>query len=112
MPSVLAAAHGSPEDNPDFWRGLSANSYVDTISGPVQLHHGTADMEVPVSFSDRFYEELLAAGQTAEYYIYDGDDHNIATGFEDAMRRSLEFLDTHVKMASSAQAQTVPQTAP
>jgi dipeptidyl aminopeptidase/acylaminoacyl peptidase len=112
VPSVLTAAHGSPEDNPDFWRSLSANSYVDTISGPVQLHHGTADMEVPVSFSDRFYEELLAAGQTAEYYIYDGDDHNIATGFEDAMRRSLEFLDTHVKMASSAQAQAVLQTAP
>ena len=69
-------------------------------SGPVQLHHGTADAEVPVAFSDRYYADLLAAGKVAEYYIYEGDDHNIAAGFKDAMRRSLEFLDAHVKNLS------------
>jgi dipeptidyl aminopeptidase/acylaminoacyl peptidase len=99
VPTVLAA-QGTPEENPDFWASLSANNFVDVISGPVQLHHGTADAEVPLDFSGRFYDDLLAAGQTAEFYTYEEDDHNISVGFEDAMRRTLEFFDTYVKAAT------------
>jgi dienelactone hydrolase len=102
---VLVDAYGTPQENPEFWHQLSANSYAAEISGPVQLHHGTADTDVPVSFSDRFYADLIAAGQTAEYYQYGGDDHNISAGFEDAMRRSLEFLDTYVKQLTPTPAQ-------
>jgi dipeptidyl aminopeptidase/acylaminoacyl peptidase len=97
VPSVLVSGYGTPEQNPGFWRALSANSYTGSLSGPVQLHHGTADAEVPVHFSDLYYNDLIAAGQVAEYYLYPGDDHNISASFEIAMRRSLEFLDMHVK---------------
>jgi dipeptidyl aminopeptidase/acylaminoacyl peptidase len=97
VPTVLTAAYGTPQQNPGFWSALSANSYASELSGPVQLHHGTADADVPVSFSDLYYADLIAAGQMAEYYVYPGDDHNISAGFDTAMRRSLEFLDTYVK---------------
>jgi fermentation-respiration switch protein FrsA (DUF1100 family) len=100
VPSVLVSAYGTPQENPGFWSSLSASTYASNLSGPVQLHHGTADADVPVHFSDLYYADLIAAGQLAEYYLYPGDDHNISTGFEDAMRRSLEFLDAHVKNLS------------
>jgi dipeptidyl aminopeptidase/acylaminoacyl peptidase len=100
VPAVLVSAYGTPQENPGFWSSLSANTYASNLAGPVQLHHGTADTDVPIIFSDGYYADLIAAGQLAEYYVYPGDDHNIAAGFEVAMRRSLAFLDEHVKNLS------------
>ncbi|TLN01624.1 peptidase, partial [bacterium] len=86
-----------PQENPDFWAGISANSYLDDISGPLQLHHGTADSEVPLAFSQTLYRQLLDAGKTVEYYEYEGDDHNLAGHFSLAMQRTLEFYDLYLK---------------
>jgi len=94
---VLVNSKGAPETDPDFWASLSATSYLQDLSGPIQLHHGSADSDVPIRFSDLFYRDLITAGQTAEYYQYAGDDHNLSASFDVAMRRSLEFLDAHVK---------------
>lgn len=57
-----AELYGLPEDNPEFWSSISANSYLKDLSGPIQLHHGTADTDVPVAFSITLAEEILAAG--------------------------------------------------
>ena len=91
--------YGSPEENPDFWMGISANAYLDEISGPLQLHHGTADEEVPIEFSRTLYQEMLDAGQTAEYYEYEGDNHNLSLYFTQAMTRTLDFYDRYLKNA-------------
>jgi dipeptidyl aminopeptidase/acylaminoacyl peptidase len=88
---------GSPESNPDFWNGISANSYLADLSGPVQLHHGTADESVPLEFSEMLYQQLLEAGKPAEYYTYEGDDHNISNLFSQAMTRTIEFFDRYLK---------------
>lgn len=93
----LTQQFGSPEANPDFWNALSANSFLNDISGPVQLHHGTADESVPVEFSETLNRQLLEAGKTVELYTYVGDDHDITRSFGTAMQRSIEFFDTHVK---------------
>jgi len=106
---VLTSAYGEPQQNPGFWDSLSTTSYLNELSGPIQLHHGTADTEVPIQFSNLFYSDLIKAGQLAEYYVYAGDDHNISVNFDVAMRRSLEFFDTHVKGSTLdfAEGQTV-----
>ena len=39
--------YGSPEENPEFWASIAPITYVEDASGPIQLHHGTADDEVP-----------------------------------------------------------------
>jgi fermentation-respiration switch protein FrsA (DUF1100 family) len=89
--------YGSPEENPDFWAGISANTYLNDLSGPIQLHHDIADSEVPVKFSQDLYQEILAAGKTTEYYEYPGDDHNLANYFNLAMQRTIEFFDKYLK---------------
>jgi fermentation-respiration switch protein FrsA (DUF1100 family) len=94
---ALTTTYGTPEENPEFWASISANSYVSDLSGPVQLHHGAADESVPLVFSDLLYAEIQAAGKPVEYYTYPGDDHNIAAYFSTAMDRSVAFMDTHVK---------------
>jgi dipeptidyl aminopeptidase/acylaminoacyl peptidase len=89
--------YGSPEENPEFWSGVSSNTYLADISGPLQLHHGTADDSVPLEFSQTLYQQVQAAGKTVEYYEYPGDDHNLSQFFAAAMTRTLEFFDRYLK---------------
>lgn len=93
----LAAQFGEPDENPQFWASLSANSYLSNISGPLQLHHGTADTSVPVEFSEKLAEQMKASGKEVELFTYPGDDHNISANFGSAMQRSVTFFDKHLK---------------
>jgi dipeptidyl aminopeptidase/acylaminoacyl peptidase len=88
---------GTPEENPDFWNGVSANTYLADISGPLQLHHGTVDESVPLEFSTILYDQLQKAGKTAEFYTYEGDNHNLSNYFSLAMTRTIEFYDRYLK---------------
>lgn len=94
---LLQEKYGTPEENPEFYASISANSYLADLSGPLQLHHGTADTSVPYEFSATLAEQLKAAGQPYEFYIYARDNHNISQGFNEAMARSLAFFDRYVK---------------
>ncbi|MCG3206469.1 MAG: hypothetical protein FOGNACKC_00068 [Anaerolineae bacterium] len=98
----LLATYGSPEDNPAFWASISPNSFLADLSGPIQLHHGTADSSVPVEFSELLQAEMETAGQPVELYTYDGDNHNISVNFSTARQRSIQFFDTYVKAAAGS----------
>lgn len=100
---VLVEQFGTPESNPTFWNSISANSYLQDISGTVQLHHGAADTSVPVEFSTTLHDQLQTAGKISEIYTYPGDDHNISKNFSTAMQRSIQFFDEHVKEINVAQ---------
>ena len=78
--------------------GLSANSYLKDLSGPIQLHVGTGDTDVPIKFSQDLYQQLVAAGVPAEYYEYEGDNHDLANYFTMAMNRTIEFFDRYLKV--------------
>lgn len=96
----LVAQYGTPEQNPEFWNSISANSYLSDISGPLQLHHGTADTSVPIEFSQKLETAMKAAGKEVEFYSYPGNDHNLSISFTIAMERSKKFFDTYVKNRS------------
>ncbi len=91
--------YGTPEENPEFWADISPITYVSDISGPLQLHHGTSDADVPIEFSASLDKALQDAGQTVEYYVYNGDNHNLLNNWGTAMRRTLEFFNKYVKGA-------------
>ncbi len=95
--STFVEQYGSPEENPEFWASISANSYLKDISGPLQLHHGTADTDVPLEFSETLYYQMLDANKYVELYKYEGDNHNISNYFSTAMQRTIEFFDRYVK---------------
>lgn len=89
--------YGTPEENPTFWNSISATAYLADISGPIQLHHGTADHSVPHEFSETLARQLQDVGKEVELYIYPGDEHDIPNNFGVAMQRSIEFFDKYVK---------------
>ncbi len=95
---LLTAQFGSPEKNPSFWNSISANSYLNDLSGQIQLHHGTEDQSVPIEFSQKLEKELKSAGKIVEFYSYPGDDHNITANFNIAIKRSVEFFDKYLKI--------------
>lgn len=93
----IASAYGLPEDNPEFWASISANSYLEDLSGPIQLHHGTKDATVPYSYSVSLAEEVRAVDGTAQLYLHNNDDHNIANNFSGAMLNTIRFFETYLK---------------
>lgn len=93
--------YGSIDENPEFWRSVSSNSYLPEISGPIQLHHAIDDEIVPALFSEILQAEAEAAGVSSELFLYEGDNHNISNNFWNAMQRSVDFFDLHVKAANN-----------
>src|ERR1700694_1956277 len=91
------AKYGTPEQNPAFWDSISPMAYLADITAPIQIHHGTADVEVPLQFSQTLARDLQAAGKPVELYISTGSDHNISQGFSQAMGRSVAFFDRSLK---------------
>jgi dipeptidyl aminopeptidase/acylaminoacyl peptidase len=98
LPDMLDM-YGSPEENPAFYAAISPNTYLSDLSGPIQLHHGTADSSVPVEYSETLETQIQAAGKPVELFVYEGDNHNISANFRTAMARSIQFFDTYVKGA-------------
>ena len=78
-------------------------AHLADLSGPIQLHHGTADKSVPVAFSEELYAQLTELdpptghAQASELYAYPGDNHNLSSNFGQAMKRSVEFFGRHLK---------------
>ncbi len=88
---------GEPDENPAAWAAISPNSYVSEISGPLQLHHGTADEEVPLEYSQILNAQIVSVGGVVEYYEYPGDNHNLSVNFGTVMARSVAFFDQYLK---------------
>lgn len=93
----IIETYGDFQSNPDFWNQIAPINFVDNISGPVQIHHGTADSVVPTLFSELLRDKLSEVEKEVEFYSYEGDDHNISNNFSLASRRSVEFFDKYLK---------------
>ncbi|MBI2011940.1 alpha/beta fold hydrolase [Candidatus Daviesbacteria bacterium] len=93
----LIEQFGTPEKNPTFWNSISSNAYLKDISGPLQLHHGSADVSVPVEFSQKLEQQMKSVGKEVELFIYPGDDHNLAANLGVALNRSVDFFDKYLK---------------
>lgn len=94
----ITKQYGLPAPHSSFWRAISANSFVENMSGPIQIHHGTADLTVPWQISESLKKDLDKAKKPYEYYLYEGADHNLSSpAFELAIQRSIEFFDKYLK---------------
>ena len=91
-PPVIAQ-YDLPSENPDYWNLVDPFPYLDAITGPVQLHHGTSDDSVPVELSASLSDALLDAGIPVDYFEYPGAGHNFyGDAFNQAMERTVAFF--------------------
>ena len=66
-------------------------TYIDRISAPIQLHQGTADDAVPISWSDDLFTVLKQKGKDITYFTYPGADHNMLGSWSTVVERNLKF---------------------
>lgn len=75
----------------------SLTNYLDMIKAPLQIHQGTADDKVLLSWSNQLTSELKKLNIQFEYYTYDSADHNLRPdGWEKAVERSINFYEKNL----------------
>jgi len=52
---------------------------------------------VPVSWNDKFVATLRAYSAKPEYYIYEGDDHNLSKNWNVVAERTFRFFEKKLK---------------
>lgn len=86
-----------PQQDPDAYRRVSPITYLDGVSAPVMLHHGTADTTVDDSASVAIAEGLRAAGKDVTLHLYQGGGHTLRGRQEQQyFARTLSFFQQHV----------------
>jgi len=93
----ITQLYGLPNEVPDFWDNLSAETFYQRIQAPVMIFHGTADESVPLAWSQETLELLKTVGVEANLIIYDGEVHEFVNRFADFMQSTKEFFDRQLK---------------
>ncbi len=93
----IKMAHGSPNDNPEFWKNMSPRTFFDKVNVPVMIFHGTADESCEIDWSRQTRDLLEEKGKKVELVEYPGQPHEFGASHTDFMRRSEEFFKTNLK---------------
>jgi len=93
----ITAAYGTPTSSPEFWYNVSPINFINQITVPIMLHHGTADESCPIEWSNRYAAALEAAGKNITYHTYPGEPHEFINAWPTVMRRTTEFFDQYLK---------------
>lgn len=92
----IARAYGLPDDAPGFWRAASARPYLDRVTEPVLVHHGTADDTCPIRWSERTVDALEDGGADVTFYRYRGEGHTFESQWRRSIERTTDFFDQHL----------------
>lgn len=93
------------EDEYDVFE-FSITQHLDQLRAPLQIHQGTSDDAVPVSWNDEFIEKIelenkrrLESTDSAKlapieinYFRYPGANHNLQPNWNQAIHRDLVFF--------------------
>ncbi len=81
---------------------FSITHHLDSLYGPIQIHHGLKDFVAPITWSDDFVKKIEAENQhrlqsdqeTIEYnyYRYQEADHNLQPNWQTAINRDIAFF--------------------
>ena len=92
--------YGLPEENPEFWTGISPIYLLHTIQDPVLIHHGTADRTCPISWTEEAVALMKQSDQRIVFHIYKSEIHIFKKFWRLSMQRSLNFMKTEIAKAS------------
>lgn len=99
-PEVVAEVrqfYGEPEDNPAFWKEISPITYFDKIDTPFQIHHGTADEDVPLEWSEKTANRLRELGKRVELFTYPNEPHEFIAAWPLVMQRTVSFFRQNLR---------------
>lgn len=93
----IDAAHGSPEQDPTFWAEAAPITYVDRVTEPLLIHHGTADDTCPLEWSQVTAAAFEAAEKDVELLTYEGEGHAFGPQWPDSMNATMDFFAAHLR---------------
>ncbi|WP_405925509.1 alpha/beta hydrolase family protein [Streptomyces sp. NBC_00035] len=93
----IEAAHGTPEQNPKFWREVSPITYADRLTEPLLIHHGTADDTCPITWSRQTTAAFKAAGKDVQLKEYEGEAHAFGPQWPASMDTTMAFFAQHLR---------------
>jgi dipeptidyl-peptidase 4 len=80
---------GSPSDNPELYKSLMPEEYVQNYKGGLLLVHGTADDNVHVQHSFKLAKALTESDAYYDVQIFTDKGHNLSDGAIDKTRMNL-----------------------
>ncbi|NEA89852.1 alpha/beta fold hydrolase [Streptomyces sp. SID14436] len=93
----IEAEHGTPEENPEFWRQVSPLTHAARAADPLQIHHGTADDTCPPRWSRAAAAAFEAAGADVELRAYAGEGHTFGPRWRESMDVTMDFFARHLR---------------
>jgi dipeptidyl aminopeptidase/acylaminoacyl peptidase len=96
LSDYILRRYGDPAGSPRFWREVSPRTYVDRITEPVLIQHGTADESCPIRWSRETLAAMRRAGVDATMLTYPGEPHAFIADWPLSMRRTTAFLRRHL----------------
>jgi uncharacterized protein len=88
----FARRHGTPAENPEAWRAMSSRTYVDRITEPVLMIHGTRDEVCPPAWARATRTALDQAGVDVRLNWYRDEYHAFIPQFDQSMADSVAFV--------------------
>ena len=70
----------------------SLDEHLDWIKAPIQVHQGTGDAYIPLSWTNSMVDKLKTLNLSVNYYVYPGADHNLRPGWDTVVERDLAFF--------------------
>lgn len=95
---------GTKGEVPEVYVTASPAFYLSEDDPPILFFHGTADELVTIRGPEIMIERLQKKGVEASLHKVPGGDHITAATNLEAVQKSIEFLEKHLKPAQSAAA--------
>ncbi|MBC3886500.1 S9 family peptidase [Undibacterium griseum] len=104
MDNLGALMHGDPKTDEAYFTKASAIGNADKIKAPVLMGYGSEDVRVPLIHGERMRDKLLAQGNTVEWVVMVGEEHN---WYRESNRIKwgemvLRFVDRYIGDGASA----------
>lgn len=98
QPVLVNAVGTTPLINASTYTSVSPINFVTATSPPTIIFHGTLDMVVPISESDRLKNKLQTMGVTHQYITYVGEQHGwTGANLIDTYNKAVNFIKLYVK---------------
>lgn len=89
----IKALYGEPNETPEFWNNISAETFYDRMKAPVAIFHGTADKDVPLAWSEQTRDLFYSKKKELSLTVYQNAPHEFATHWPAFMQSVKTFFD-------------------
>ena len=83
----------------DRWQELDPNSHVRSGLPPCLIFHGTGDTVTPFAGAEKFFQAMLAAGNTTELVVNEGGRHGYLMFEKAPFEETLEGTEAFLRSA-------------